>query len=196
MKKLKSTLPNMIIVLTTTTMIAGFLLGFIYNATADTRSRVGAEKLAAAIGEVVNGFDNDPTAESITTNCNGQLATIYPARKEGELIGCAVESSSDNGFAGKIKIVVGFDTKGRIVGYDVTSHSETPGLGAKMGEWFRSDGNRSVIGKNPAARPLKVSKDGGDVDGITAATISSRAFLEAVNVAAQAANSYFKTIQI
>lgn len=72
------------------------------------------------------------------------------------------------------------------------SHSETPGLGAKMNEWFRdSTGNRSVIGKNPAETSMRVSKDvGGDIDAITAATISSRAFLESLRDSYEAFEAY------
>ncbi|MDE6316798.1 MAG: RnfABCDGE type electron transport complex subunit G [Muribaculaceae bacterium] len=192
MKKLKSTLPNMVIVLTVTTMGAGFLLGYVYRSTAEAREKAVNDKHVAAVTMVVTGFDNNPVAESTTVRVNGREYTIYPARKEGTLIGCAVESSSDNGFSGKITIVAGFDTDGKILGYDVTSHAETPGLGAKMGEWFRGEGSRSVIGRNPKATPLRVSKDGGNVDGITAATISSRAFLEALNAAADAADTYYR----
>lgn len=192
MKKLKSTLPNMVIVLTATTMLAGFLLGYVYQSTAGAREQAANDKLTGAISEVVPGFDNDPAAEARQVNAGGQEFTIYPARKNGRLIGCAVESSSSNGFSGNITIVAGFDTDGNILGYEVTQHAETPGLGAKMNEWFR-DGNRSVIGRNPAVTALKVSKDGGDIDGITAATISSRAFLEALNSAAAAAATFFSS---
>lgn len=191
MKKLKSTLPNMVIVLTVTTMIAGFLLGYVYQSTAGAREKASNEKLTGAIRDVVPGFDNDPAADKTGLTAGGKQVTVYPAIKDGELIGCAVESSSDNGFSGKITIVAGFDRDGNILGYQVTSHSETPGLGAKMNEWFRGEGHRSVIGRNPSAKALKVNKDGGDVDGITAATISSRAFLEAINTASQAAEQYY-----
>ena len=69
-------------------------------------------------------------------------------------------------------------------------HSETPGLGSKMQEWFRTDKNKqSVIGRTLTEDGLKVSKDGGDVDAITAATISSRAFLDAINRAYSAYKS-------
>lgn len=193
MKKLKSTLPNMVIALTATTLIAGFLLGYVYQATSAARGKAAGDKLTAAISQVVSGFDNDPAAEKTEQAIDGQSVTIYPARNGGKLIGCAVESSSDNGFSGKITIVTGFDTEGNILGYEVTQHGETPGLGAKMNDWFRS-GTRSVIGKNPSAMALKVSKDGGQIDGITAATISSRAFLEAVNTAAQAASLFYSNI--
>ena len=61
MKKLKSTLPNMVIVLTVTTMIAGFLLGYFYQSTAEAREKAAKEKLVGAISQVVSGFDNDPS---------------------------------------------------------------------------------------------------------------------------------------
>ena len=73
-------------------------------------------------------------------------------------------------------------TEGKLCNYSVLQHAETPGLGAKMQEWFRTDKNKqSIIGRKLDTNGLKVSKDGGDVDAITAATISSRAFLDAVN---------------
>ena len=65
---------------------------------------------------------------------------------------------------------------GKILNYSVLQHAETPGLGAKMQEWFRADKNKqSVLGRTIPDGGLKVTKDGGDVDAITAATISSRA---------------------
>ncbi len=192
MKKLKSTLPNMAGVLTITTMIAGFLLGYVYRSTAEARDKASSDKLVGAISQVVSGFDNDPVASKTTVTAGSSQITIYPATHDGRLIGCAAESSSDNGFSGKITIVAGFDPDGNILGYEVTSHAETPGLGAKMNDWFRGTGSRSVIGRNPSSRPLKVSKDGGEVDGITAATISSRAFLEALNTASEGAMTYFR----
>ena len=91
-----------------------------------------------------------------------------------------ISGHGENGFGGEIRIMYGFSTDGSVTGYQVLSHAETPGLGAKMQEWFRMDiGNRSVIGKNPTTTSMYVAKDaGGAIDGITAATITSRAFLE------------------
>ena len=82
--------------------------------------------------------------------------------------------------------MVGFNKDGSIYNYSVLEHKETPGLGSKMDIWFTKEGKGSIIGKIPGTTGLKVTKDGGDVDAITAATISSRAFLDAVNRAAAA----------
>ena len=80
--------------------------------------------------------------------------------------------------------MVGFNPEGSVANYSVLEHKETPGLGSKMDVWFTSNGKGNITGKTPGTQGLKVSKDGGDVDAITAATISSRAFLDAVNRAA------------
>jgi electron transport complex protein RnfG len=80
--------------------------------------------------------------------------------------------------------MVGFYPDGTIYNYSVLEHKETPGLGSKMDLWFTKDGKGNITGKKPGTTGLKVSKDGGDIDAITAATISSRAFLDAINRAA------------
>ena len=77
-------------------------------------------------------------------------------------------------------MLVGFDAEGNILGYTLLEHAETPGLGAKADKWFQKGEKGDIIGKSPA-EPLTVSKDGGQVDAITASTITSRAFLLAVN---------------
>ena len=103
---------------------------------------------------------------------------IKKTNKDGKTVGYAVESFTSKGFSGTINIMVGFDMEGNIVGTSVISHSETPGLGAKMTEpAFYSQ----FIGKNPASFKLGVRKDGGDVDAITASTITSRAYCDAVD---------------
>ena len=118
----------------------------------------------------------------MAVTADGDSLKIYPAKKGGETVGGAVESNTQKGFGGQIKVIVGFDMKGTILNYSVLEHAETPGLGAKMQEWFRMDkGQQSILGRAVPADGLKVVKDGGDVDAITAATISSRAFLNAVN---------------
>ena len=115
---------------------------------------------------------------------DGGELEFYPARKNGATVGTAVKTYTNNGFGGKVWLMVGFNPDGTIANYSVLEHKETPGLGSKMDQWFTQTGKGSVIGKHPGTTGLKVSKDGGDVDAITAATISSRAFLDAVNRAA------------
>ena len=101
----------------------------------------------------------------------------------GEFIGAAVESTT-LGFGGDLKVLVGFDAKGKILGYTLLQHAETPGLGAKADKWFQKDGKGNIVGRvMDANKPLVVKNDGGDIDAITASTITTRAFLAAVNQA-------------
>lgn len=174
------------------TMVAALLLGGVYALTVNEIADAERKAQVSAISEVVPEFDNNPLDERFVYLSEvglGELIEIevYPARKEGKLVGAAVKSASNNGFSGEIVIMYGFKADGSVNNFKVLKHAETAGLGSKMQEWFRMDkGNRSVIGLNPGAEDLRVSKDGGKVDAITAATITSRAFLEALNHAFKA----------
>lgn len=186
MAKLKSTFKNMFLSLFIISVTVGLLLAQVNKMTAKPIADAKAMKLQNAIKEVVPAFDNDPVAEAYKMpDGQGDSLTVYPAKKGDEVVGFAVNSNSNNGFSGEIQIMVGFDMENKIVNYSVLQHAETPGLGAKMGEWFKDTAkpNQSVIGRDLSQGNLSVSKDGGNVDAITASTITSRAFLEAVNKA-------------
>lgn len=184
MKKLASTLPNMIASLGIITVLAGALLGWMYEITKDPIAQQQQQQQVAAIQKVAPEFNNDPEAEKAEVDVNGATFTVYPARMNGKLVGAAVKASSMNGFSGEIVIMVGFNEDETVRDYEVLQQAETPGLGAKMQMWFRDPaGARSILGKSPANTSFYVSKDTenkGEIDAITAATISSRAFLEAV----------------
>lgn len=177
MKKLESNLPNMVIVLTIITLLASFLLSSVYGLTKTPIAQAKEQKKTDAIKNVLPPFER---IENDTVN----HLFLYKAFNGTEWIGTAVESSSSHGFGGEVKIMVGFDEKGTIYGYSVLEQKETPGLGTKMVDWFKTDKNKqSIIGKDLASKALSLTKDGGDIDAITASTISSRAFIEAINTA-------------
>lgn len=180
MKKLESSLKNMVIVLTGVTVVAGALLGYVNELTKEPIAQANAKALSDAIAIVVPGFDNNPAEAPETIELEGVTYKIYKATKGGEFIGAAVESSA-NGFGGALNVLVGFDKEGNIIDYSLLSHAETPGLGSKAADWFKKDGKGDITGMNPGQKALTVSKDGGQVDAITASTITSRAFLQAVN---------------
>lgn len=194
MKKLASTLPNMILSLGIITIASGALLGWVYSITKEPIALQAAAQQQAAIAEVAPAFDNNPEADKWETEINGVPFTVYPAYDDGKLVGAAVKGSSMNGFAGEITVMCGFEADGTVKDYRVLQQVETPGLGTKMETWFRDPaGARSVIGKNPASTSFFVTKDsGGEIDGITAATISSRAFLETMRNAYEAYRNYEK----
>ena len=184
MAKLPSSFKNMFLSLSVICLTVAVLLAQANKMTAKPIAEARAMKLQNAIRKVVPPFDNDPVAEAYSMpDGSGDSLLVYPARKGEKLVGFAFNSFSDNGFSGSIRIMVGLDMEDKIVNYAVLQHAETPGLGAKMTEWFKdaSRPRQSVVGRDLSQGPLSVSKDGGDVDAITASTITSRAFMEAVN---------------
>ena len=180
MKKLESSLKNMILSLTGFSIVAGGLLGWVNAATAEPIAQANAKALSDAIAVVIPGFDNNPAEEAETVEVEGTTYKIYPATQGGKPIGAAVEASA-NGFGGTLTVLVGFNTEGNIIDYSLLSHAETPGLGSKASDWFKKGAKGDITGKNPGTQSLTVSKDGGEIDAITASTITSRAFLQAVN---------------
>ena len=174
----KSTFGNMVLVLSGICLVCSALLGTVY---AVTKAPIEASELAkvnAAISAVTPAFDNIPS-EDVRTLDGG--AQIYPSRKGGEIVGYAIKVST-SGFGGPLTIMVGFTPDGTVYNTSVISHSETPGLGAKLVDENCAP-RVQVNGKNPATNKISVSKDGGEIDAITASTITSRAFLKGVNAA-------------
>lgn len=153
MEKLQSSFKNMALSLTIIAMVAAAALAGVYLLTLENINAQKKAKQEAAKLAVLNGQE-----------------------------GVAVETAVD-GFGGQFRVMVGFDKEGNILGYEILEHQETPGLGSHMEHWFKNADKpgQNIIGRKAGA--LQVSKDGGDVDAITAATISSRAFLKAINQA-------------
>ena len=154
MAKLESTFKNMVLSLVIISMVAAGALAGVYMLTLGNIEAQKKAKQEAAKQAVLAGHED----------------------------GYAVETAVD-GFGGTFRVMVGFDQEGNILGYEILEHQETPGLGSHMEHWFKNADKpgQNIIGRKAGA--LRVSKDGGDVDAITAATISSRAFLKAVNQA-------------
>ena len=187
MKKLQSTLPNMVIVLVVVAIASGALLAWVNNITK------GPVALQAELA-LANGIKSVLCQEELTVTANDTVVETFSGKeftfivhkandKSGQFIGAAIESTV-GGFGGDVKVLVGFDAEGTVLGYTILQSAETPGLGAKADKWFQKDGKGSIIGrKMDNANPLKVKNDDGDVDAITASTITSRAFLKAVNQA-------------
>ena len=189
MKNLESSLTNMVLVLTGVAVIMGGILAYVNHLTEGPIAAQKEKTLADGIKTVmcVNDLKVAATDEVKQTDDKGKelVFTIYQIEDaQGSDLGAAVESST-LGFGGTLKVLVGFDLDGKILGYTLLEHTETPGLGAKADKWFQKGQKGDIIGKDPQ-EPLTVSKDGGQVDAITASTITSRAFLLAVNNAYKA----------
>ncbi|KAA6337561.1 Electron transport complex protein RnfG [termite gut metagenome] len=177
----------MLLVLTGITVISVGLLAYVNELTKAPIAEANVKALNEALRNVVPEFTNNPVSEcdTIFGEKDGKKTVdfiLYPAKNGDQLVGTAVESVS-LGFGGELKVLVGFDTEGNIYDYSLLSHSETPGLGSKASDWFKEGNKGNIKGLNPGTKSLTVSKDGGDIDAITASTITSRAFLNAVNKA-------------
>ena len=191
-KKLESTLLNMVLVLTGVAVVMGGILALVNRLTEGPISEVNKKKTDDGIKAVM--VCDDLTlgkTDTVKQTINGKEYTyiIYQVKDaQGKDLGAAVESTT-MGFGGDLKVMVGFNPEGTILGYTLLAHAETPGLGAKADKWFQKGEKGDIVGKTPS-EPLTVSKDGGQVDAITASTITSRAFLLAVN---NAYNAYKAT---
>ena len=192
MEKLKSNLPNMVGILTTVAVLCGGILAYVNDLTDAPRKEAAQNALNAGIEQVMGGKCKVEKPDTIIRTVDGKKLT-YIAYKADK--GTAIQSTDPNGFGGNLTVLVGFNNAGDILGYTILETAETPGLGAKADKWFQSveDGGNSekssIIGKNPAKNQLRVTKDndGGEIDAITASTITSRAFLRAVQ---EAYNTY------
>jgi len=181
----ESTFTNMVVTLFIVTLAASTTLGFVYELTREPIAEAKVRKQNMAIRNVVPEFTNQPGQESYNVAVEGDSLTIYPAEEDGDLVGMAVTSFTNKGYSGEIRLMVGFKPDGTIHNISVLDHAETPGLGSKI-EKSSSPWSEQFNGKNPADFQLQVKKDGGDVDAITAATISSRAYCDAVQKAYKA----------
>lgn len=165
--------------------VMGAALGIVHHYTEEPIAQAVEQARLDALSDVLPAGDalSIGDSEEITVPGDSRPVVVFPAYDGGEFVGAAVETWTMDGFSGEIDVMVGFVANGEVSGYRVLSHAETPGLGAKADDWFRP----SIIGTD---HELAVSKDGGEIDGITAATITSRAFLQAVNRARSAFEIY------
>ena len=175
----KSSFKNMTICLFAICLVCSALLAGVYALTAEPIAAAAASKNEAAIKEVL-----PDTAVAIeeerTVEMDGQTYAYNLAYDaEGNTVGCAINVTT-LGFGGPIVIKVGFDAQGTIWNTKVLSQAETPGLGAKCTEAAFAE---QFKGFNPSEKKLSVKKDGGDIDAITASTITSRAYTNGLNTA-------------
>ena len=179
---MKSTLINMVSVLAGICLVASACVGAVYTITAEPIAQAKAQATIDALSNVLPEFEENTSAEMTV---GGLPVVVYTATVGGEVVGYAVETMTKNGFGGAVRMMVGFLPTGEVNNVNVLEQAETPGLGTKMCD----EGNpliTSFKGKNPADMKMAVTKDGGDVQALTAATISSRAYVDAMSRAYEA----------
>lgn len=178
MASIESSFKNMVLSLTFISLGAAACLGFVYELTKKPIELSNLNKKLDAIKQVVPEFNNNPNAEMYRLPTGeGDSLDVYPAKMNDEIVGYAVSTYTGKGFSGRVELMAGFRPDGTIINISILLQKETPGLGTKMAEPEFKD---QFMGKNPGDFELKVRKDGGPVDAITAATISSRAFCDAL----------------
>lgn len=179
---MKSTLINMVAVLFTITLIASAGVGVVNMITEEPIEAANQAKTQKALSEVLPAFEQTSIEE---LEIDGLQIKVYTATKGEALAGYAVETQTAQGFNGVVKLMVGFLPDGTVTNVNVLEQAETPGLGSKMTEegnpLLKSIRNCKLEEKKLVNGRLAVTKDGGDVDALTAATISSRAYVDAVN---------------
>ena len=174
----KDTLLNMFVALFVICIVAGGVLGIVFNATKDPIAAAENAKRTAAIKNVLPEFKTLKTVNVKSAMEDAEIPFHLAYDADNNFIGAAVETFTNKGFSGNISLMVGILADGTVKNISVLQHAETPGLGSKMEEeTFKGQ----FCDKNPASFNFSVKKDGGDVDAITAATISSRAFCDAVS---------------
>ena len=173
----------MVACLTAVCLICSAILGATYSVTVDPIEQANAKALQEALSLVLpDGGSVSPDAEYI--EMDGAKYEYYTQTVNDSTFCWAVKSTV-NGFGGPLSLLVGMEENGIVHATKVLSHSETPGLGAKC----QTDENfiSQFRGFNSSKCKLAVGKDGGDVDAITASTITSRAYTLAVSNAAKVA---------
>jgi electron transport complex protein RnfG len=179
---MKSTLFNMVAVLFSITLIASAGVGAVNMITADAIAEAKAVATKQAIANVLPEFESSEQSEQ---TIDDMPIKVYTATKGDDVVGYAVESMTKDGFGGVIRMMVGFTADGKINNVNVLEQAETPGLGTKMCDQDNALLS-SIQGRNSWEVEFKVKKDGGELDALTAATISSRAYYNAVARAYQA----------
>ena len=183
----------MVLVLTGVAVIMGAILAWVNSVTsgpiADQKEKALADGIKAVMQcDELTVTSTDTVKQPDNKGKELSFVVYYTQNADKQNLGAAVESTTD-GFGGKLRVLVGFNPDGTILGYTLLEHAETPGLGAKADKWFQKEGKGNVIGMNPANDNLTVKKDGGQVDAITGSTITSRAFCRLVVTAYNAFNN-------
>lgn len=194
------------IVLGLTCAIASFILAVTFIRTEKPIRDAKLRATDEALKSVLPGFDNAPANEELKIDCSGQELVFYPAKKNNRLVGVAASAVSTKGYSGNLRVIASMSPDGKIITVIVTEENETPGLGTVVTDRVeqktifnlfdhknRKSGGLpanpvldSFHGKDVAGAPWNVKKDGGEIESVTGATISSRAVTDAVNMIAEA----------
>jgi electron transport complex protein RnfG len=176
---------KMVVVLTAICSASALVLSYANQATKGQREYQLLKYVKEpSIKAVLSGYDNDPIKDRVTMELGKDdkgkpvQKNIFPAKSGGQVIALAYDSVA-TGYNGPVEVMVGIDNEGKLTGVSVMTHSETPGLGARVVEAEFQDQFRGL----EISDSLNVGADGGQIDAVTGATTSSRAVVKAVRSA-------------
>lgn len=178
-QKKEPSLLRLVLVLTLIALVAGLALTGVYAVTKEPIENAQNAKKQEALNLVLPGFKGEIKNITVKDDAGEDILVHLAVNEDGSLFGAGVETYTKKAFAGRFDLMVGFDTTGTILNTEVIQAGETPGLGDKINK-DKSNFAEQFSNRNPKDFILKVKKDGGSVDAITAATISSRAYCDAV----------------
>ena len=192
MSDTQNTAAAMIGVLTAIAIISGTALGFTDLLTRDRIEANRIERRMAAVRAVLPEFANEPAAEEWShPDLPAHLA--FPGRNEqGDITGIAIQTRVSSGYGGNLTVVTGLTPDSVVTAVFVLQHAETPGLGARITEQAFRD---QFAGINLSEQTPAVQQDGGSIDAVTAATLSSRAVAEAVDRAGQVLPEFLAAVE-
>lgn len=183
---------RMMFVLTAICVLAGFLLAATNKITKAPIEKSRRAGNLEALKKILPDYDNDPVSCACEIKEGGQDFTFYVARKGGKLVGAAFEAASGQGYGGTIRILAGVLPDNTVQGLEILEQNETPGLGAKITE---PEFKTQFAGRSMTDTKWAVTKDGGDIDAITGATISPRAVVAALKAGLDAYNKHRAEIE-
>jgi len=178
-----NSIPRLVLVLTLITAGAGLVLSLVESVTREPIAEQRRQEMLRALQAVLPPADNSPDDDTVELvvgqDKRGRdvMRKFFRGRKDGQLSGLAFKVVAPDGYSGNIDVMVGIDPSGTVVGIEILSHNETPGLGDKIAF---PEYKKTFAGKNLDNADWRVKKDGGEFDQITGATISPRAVVGAV----------------
>ncbi len=174
-------------------IISAAILALVYGVTKEPIEKSKAAETVKAVKSVIKGFNDQMTIKDTIINYNGEKFTVYNIIDNENIIGRSIITYSPNGYGGTVLLMVGTDNNFEITGIYILEHKETPGLGSKMDTKEFKD---QFLGKSLNNFVFKVQKDGGDVQAITSATITSRAVSEALELGLKVLKSAYEIEEI
>lgn len=171
---------RLVLTIMVVTFLSGLVLAGVRQLTEKPiQEALAAEKKAAIATVLPEGAQ--PSGNTGTVELDGVEHSWFPAESgDGTFGGLAVETWDNKGYSGEVKLMVGLDAQGKLSGFQALVMNETPGLGDGI---LKAKFQNPLLNKGESDMEWQVKKDGGDVDAVTAATISSRSALACIRQA-------------